>query len=195
MTLDSHDSTAATEHLRRDPVLALVIERVGELAPLPPAPSPFASLVRSVIGQQVSVKAADAIERRVRDLAPNLSASELAALPHEALRGAGLSNAKVRTVHELARRTELGVLDVEALRDAPEEDVILALSSIPGIGRWTAEMFLLFALGRPDVFSWGDGGIRRAVKQLYGEDAGPEVSEAWRPYRSLASRYLWRFLT
>lgn len=194
MTLDSHDPNAATEHLRRDPVLALVIERIGELPHLPPAPSPFASLVRSVIGQQVSVKAADAIERRVRDLAPNLSASELASLPHEALRGAGLSNAKVRTVHELARRTELGMLDVEALRDAPEEDVILALSSIPGIGRWTAEMFLLFALGRPDVFSWGDGGIRRAVKQLYGEDAGPEVSEAWRPYRSLASRYLWRFL-
>ncbi|PYE55831.1 DNA-3-methyladenine glycosylase family protein [Deinococcus yavapaiensis] len=193
MTPDS--TSAATDHLRRDPVFALVIERVGELAPLPPASSPFASLVRSVIGQQVSVKAADAIERRVRELAPNLAPHELAALPHEALRGAGLSNAKVRTVHELAHRTETGVLDIGALEGASEEDVIAALSSIPGIGRWTAEMFLLFALGRPDVFSWGDGGIRRAVKALYGEDAGPEVSEAWRPYRSLASRYLWRFLS
>ena len=178
--------------LRRDPPLAGVIAAVGEL-PWPPTPSePFASLVRSVIGQQLSVRAADSIEARVRGAAPGLSAPELAALSPDSLRALGLSWAKVRTLHALAARTAEGTLDFAALQGQDDESVIAALSGVPGIGRWTAEMFLMFAFARPDVFSWGDAGLRAAVRRLYGQAAGPQVALAWSPYRSLAARYLWR---
>ncbi len=187
------DLEAALAHLRRDPVLGGVIGRVGEL-PWPPlaAADPFASLVRSVIGQQLSVRAADSIEARVRGAAPGLSAPELAALSPDALRALGLSWAKVRTIHALAARVADGTLDFAQLEQLDDEGVIAALTSVPGVGKWTAEMFLMFALARPDVFSWGDAGLRAAVRRLYGESVGPEVALAWSPYRSLAARYLWR---
>lgn len=189
------DLEAALVHLRRDPVLGEVIAQVGELPwPTQSAADPFASLVRSVIGQQLSVRAADSIGARVREAAPGLSAAELAALAPEEMRAFGLSWAKVRTIHTLAGRVVGGTLDFERLGKLDDEGVIAALVTVPGVGRWTAEMFLMFALARPNVFSWGDAGLRAAVRRLYGE-TGPEVALAWSPYRSLAARYLWRTLS
>lgn len=188
----------ALDHLRSDPVMAALIARAdpapkagGAWWPPLARGTPFASLVRSVVGQQVSVKAAASIEGRLREAAPDLSAAQLAALSGEELRARGLSWAKVRTLHALAHRVNAGLLDFDALARADDETVIAALVTLPGIGRWTAEMFLMFALSRPDVFSWGDAGLRSAVRALYGTGAGPEVAQPWSPYRSLASRLLW----
>ncbi|ADV68633.1 DNA-3-methyladenine glycosylase family protein [Deinococcus maricopensis] len=181
----------ALQHFQRDPVLAAIVAAEGPLAPLPVSPDPFATLVRSVIGQQLSVRAANTIEARVRALAPDLSAEQLAALSAETLRAAGLSGAKVRTVHALVARVLDGTLDFERLVTLPDEDVIAALVPLPGIGRWTAEMFLMFALGRPDVFAWGDLGLRRALERHYPDLDPVLVVAAWSPYRSAAARYMW----
>ncbi len=185
----------ALDDLRADPIMAGLIARFGEVAwPPPGRGAGFAALVRGVIGQQLSVKAAASIEARVRTVAPDLSPHQLAAIAPDDLRALGLSWAKVRTVRALAERALTGLLDLDALATADDETVVAALTVVPGIGRWTAEMFLMFGLARPDVFSWGDAGLRKAVEVLYGPGAGPEVAEAWRPWRSVASLYLWRSL-
>jgi len=190
--LSDIDMDAARAHLRRDPVMAALMNRAPDLTwPPPSRGEPFAALVRAVIGQQVSVKAAASIEARVRTVTPNLAPHELAAIRGDDLRACGLSWAKVRTVHALAERAATGQLDFQSLRNAPDESVVEALVPVPGIGRWTAEMFLMFALHRADVFAWGDAGLRKALRVLYGEAAGAEVTQAWSPFRSLACRYLW----
>lgn len=174
--------------------MAGLIALHGELPPLTVSPDPFATLVRSVIGQQLSVKAAASIAARLDALSPGFRPHHLAALKEETLRGVGLSRAKVRTVHALAARVADGSLDFGRLQGAEDEAVIAALLPVPGIGRWTAEMFLMFALARPDVFAWGDLGLRRGLERLYPDADWPEVVAAWAPQRSLASRYLWRSL-
>jgi len=156
---------------------------------------PFQTLANSIISQQLSAKAADTIERRVHAIVPGFTPAGFLAASPEALRAAGLSSAKARYIVELARRVSDGRLNLEAMQDAPDEDVIAALVELPGIGQWTAEMFLIFGLRRPDVLSVGDAGLQRAVRLLFGEDATLEhVGQPWRPYRSVASWYLWRHL-
>lgn len=156
---------------------------------------PFQTLATSIISQQLSAKAADTIERRVLAIVSSFNPAGFLAAPPDALRGAGLSSAKVRYIIELAQRVNDGRLDFDALLKQADEDVIAALVDLPGIGRWTAEMFLIFGLRRPDVLALGDAGLQRAARLLYGENADLEsVGQTWRPYCSVASWYLWRHL-
>lgn len=156
---------------------------------------PFQTLANSIISQQLSAKAADTIERRVHAIVPGLTPAGFLAVAPDALRAAGLSSAKARYIVELAQRVSDGRLNLEAMQEAPDADVVAALVELPGIGQWTAEMFLIFGLRRPDVLSLGDAGLQRAARLLFGDDAKLErLGQPWRPFRSVASWYLWRTL-
>jgi DNA-3-methyladenine glycosylase II len=156
---------------------------------------PFQTLANSIISQQLSAKAAATIERRVLAVVPGFTPAGFLAVSSEALRAAGLSSAKARYIIELAQRVSAGRLDLEAMQQAPDAEVITALVELPGIGQWTAEMFLIFGLRRPDVLSLGDAGLQRATRLLFGDDAKLErVGQLWRPFCSIASWYLWRHL-
>jgi len=179
------------------PVMAELIDKHGPCTLAGREFSPFATLVTSIIGQQLSMKVAGTIERRVLALVTGeLTPQAVAALAPEKLREAGLSTAKVRYIQELASRASDGRLDLNALPQMDDETVITTLVELPGIGRWTAEMFLIFSLARPDVLSPGDAGLQRAVRQLFGEDATlQQVGPRWRPFCSVACWYLWRSLS
>lgn len=158
----------------------------------------FASLAASVVSQQLSTKAADTIWKRLTEAAGgSVNARSIAKLPLPVMRAAGLSNAKTRTLKELAKAVASG-LDLPALRHVSEEEAVRRLSAIWGIGTWTAEMFLIFALGRKDVFSVGDLGLLRSMETLYGIEKGSpkqaylSISDRWSPYRSFACLVLWR---
>ncbi|HEY0979743.1 MAG TPA: DNA-3-methyladenine glycosylase 2 family protein [Candidatus Paceibacterota bacterium] len=159
----------------------------------------FAALAASVTGQQLSVKAADTIWARLEAACGGAVTPEaIKRLRTPTLRKAGLSAAKAKTLKELSAAVLSGKLDLLALRKMPEEEAIEKLSSIWGIGRWTAEMFLMFALERADVFSPGDLGLRRAMETLYNLPKDVHVRELeaiairWSPHRTFASRVLWR---
>jgi DNA-3-methyladenine glycosylase II len=156
---------------------------------------PFQTLATSIISQQLSAKAATTIECRVRTVIPGLTPEGLSTVSPEALRAAGLSTAKVRYLKDIAHRVNEGRLELNGLLEVKDDDVITKLTEIPGIGRWTAEMFLIFGLSRPDILSLGDAGLQRAARILFGADAELErIAEAWKPYRSVASWYLWKHL-
>jgi len=178
------------------PVMAQLIDKHGSCTLAGREFSPFATLATSIIGQQLSMKAADTIERRVLALVTGeFTAQAVAALAPEKLRAAGLSQAKVGYIQELASRASDGRLNLEALPEMDDESVIATLVELPGIGRWTAEMFLIFGLARPDVLSPGDAGLQRAVRQLFGEDATlQQIGTRWCPFCSVACWYLWRSL-
>jgi DNA-3-methyladenine glycosylase II len=162
----------------------------------------YETLTMAIVGQQLSTKAAASIWEKVRELfgGKTPTAKQLLAAEPQALRDAGLSWSKVAYVRDLAERVRDGDLDLKRLPELADEDVIAELTEIKGVGPWTAEMFLIFHLGRPDVLSTGDLGIRRAIQTSYGLDElpGPEemerIAEAWRPHRTLACLYLWRSL-
>ena len=193
-----------------DPVLAGLIDRIGPMsvgererrrASARPADA-FAALVRIVVGQQLSTKAARSIYARLVELfdggAP--TPEGLLALDEETLRGVGLSGRKVSYLRDLARHVRDGELELDRLDQLSDEEVIEEIVAVRGFGRWSAEMFLIFHLERPDVISGGDLGIRRAIQLAYALDEMPtpdEVvarAERWRPNRSLASLYLWESL-
>lgn len=189
--------TRAQQHLcDRDPVLATVIERIGPLRPLKPHPhGAFAKLCQSIIGQQLSVKAAATIRGRLEERLGSWTADKVSAIDAAELRACGCSTAKVTALQSLAAGVLDGSHDLEGLRQLDDEAAITELSRMRGIGRWTAEMFLIFELRRPDVFSLGDAGLRRAIRVLYDAEADPGVTAAaWAPYRSTACRYLWASL-
>lgn len=181
-----------------DPRLAKVIEAVGPVG-LSPPPDRFAELAAAIVYQQLSLKAAGTIWGRFEQLGP-VTPEAVAGLPHERMRGVGLSNAKARYVKDLAEHVVSGRLDLHAIDDLDDEAVIEALTEVKGIGRWTAEMFLIFGMGRLDVLSTGDAGLLRAARLLAGGDGPADaetftaMSDAWRPYRSVASLYLWKSL-
>jgi DNA-3-methyladenine glycosylase II len=159
--------------------------------------------VRSIVGQQLSTKAARAIYTRLVDHfggRPPTPAEVLASDPEELRATAGLSRAKVGFLRSLAEHVLDGSLELDGLDDLPDEDVIAELVAVRGLGVWSAHMFLMFQLQRPDVLAVGDLGIRRAVMVRYGLDELPapallqEIAEPWRPYRTLACLYLWRSL-
>ncbi|MDB5195301.1 MAG: HhH-GPD family protein [Parcubacteria group bacterium] len=159
----------------------------------------FAALAGSVTGQQLSTKAADTIWGRLETACGGTVTPEaIARLRLPTLRKAGLSAAKSKTLKELSRAVRSGELDLAGLRKLPEEEAILRLNAIWGIGTWTAEMFLIFALGRSDVFSVGDLGLVRAMEALYGipmnskREVYTEIAAKWSPHRSFASLILWR---
>jgi DNA-3-methyladenine glycosylase II len=190
-----------------DSVLRVVIDSVGaDGLGDPRAGRPddhYGALVRSIVGQQLSTKAARAIYGRLTERYGGRTPTpeEVLADDPDAMRtAAGLSHAKVRYLRSLAECILDGTLDLERLDEEPDEEIIVRLTAVKGIGRWSADMFLMFHLQRPDVLPVGDLGIRRAVMLLYGLDVLPDpasmerIAEPWRPYRTLACRYLWRSL-
>jgi DNA-3-methyladenine glycosylase II len=202
------DTPTAIASLRAaDPVLAGVIDRVGPLgaarAGRPDPTDHYGALVRSIVGQQLSTKAARAIYGRLLEHfggRPPTPRKVLDADPETMRAAAGLSRAKVGFLRSLAEHVLDGRLELERLGELPDERVISELVAVKGIGEWSAHMFLMFHLERPDVMAVGDLGIRRAVERAYGLDGLPgaaqleEIAEPWRPHRTLACRYLWRSL-
>ena len=194
---------AAVAALReQDPVLRAIIDRVGPFE-ASFEPDLWWSLVDAIASQQLSVKAAATIVGRVDALVPGESRptpADLLALPDETLRACGLSGAKTRYVKDLAARWLDGSLEPERLPEMPDEEVVEHLTRVKGIGRWTAEMILIFTLARPDILPVDDLGLRVAVQRAYGLAERPgraeltEIGEAWRPFRSAATLYLWRSL-
>lgn len=203
--IDREIMAAAEAHLAAaDPVLAAMIASHGPCT-LEVETNHFASLVDAIISQQISVRAADSILRRLTETVPGgaLSPDAIMALTEDEMRAAGLSGAKVASIRDLASRIVAGTLDLPALDAAPDEEVIAALLPVRGIGRWTAEMYLIFVLGRLDVLPVGDFGFRQAVARRYalptppngGLPTGPALTalaEPWRPYRSVATWYFWK---
>jgi DNA-3-methyladenine glycosylase II len=185
---DPHD------HLRDDPDLGPLVDEYGELV-VEPHDDPFERLVVSIVRQQVSMDAAAAIRERLFDAVDATPESMTSADP-AVLRDAGLSSQKVNYVGNVAEAfTERGY-DRDYFRELTDEAVHDELTSIAGVGPWTADMFLMFALGREDVFPVGDLGIRKGMQVMFGEDTTRaemrDVAERWRPYRSYASLYVWR---
>ena len=186
------------DHLRRlDPKWEVIIDDVGPCR-LKPRPDRFGTLVRAIIGQQISSKAATSIDRRVREIAGETHEPQAILLIGEVgLRACGLSGVKARYVLNLAQAIRDGAIPLDEVHAWDEEAIVAALTSVKGIGPWTAEMFLIFALGRTDVLSVGDLGIRVGLKNFYGLDELPnpdqcrELTETWRPYRTIAMWYLW----
>jgi DNA-3-methyladenine glycosylase II len=153
----------------------------------------FDSLVASIIGQQLSVKAAATIEGRVREVVGELTPETVTNTSPDALRQAGLSHSKVAYVGHLADAFLDGTITPSVITHAPDAEVIATLTTVRGVGVWTAEMFLIFGLGRQDVWSAGDLGLTKGVRALFGEDVTPldVANERWAPYRSLAAWYVW----
>ncbi|MGN6662689.1 MAG: DNA-3-methyladenine glycosylase family protein [Solirubrobacterales bacterium] len=204
-------SAKARRHLAAaDPTMAVLIERVGKIdlstrlrrrKEERPADA-YGALLRAIVGQQLSTKAARTIYMRVLDLFGGATPSpeQLLTAREQDLRAAGLSGRKTEYVRDLASHVLGGELELDRLVELGDEEVIEEIVAVRGLGRWTAEMFLLFHLERPDVLSGGDLGIRKAVQVEYGLAEMPpptrvlEIGEPWRPYRSLASLYLWESL-
>lgn len=183
-----------------DPQLATVMSEVGPCL-LKPEGGSFAILARSILSQQISVAAARTIRRRLQALMPNrrLTANAVLDLTEDELAAVGVSNQKRRYLLDLASKVAEGEVSFRRIAKMPDEDVIECLIQVKGIGRWTAQMFLLFGLGRPDVFAPDDLGIRNAMIKIYGLDSHDKapmeaIASNWSPYRSVASWYLWRSL-
>jgi DNA-3-methyladenine glycosylase II len=196
------DHAAATRHFRKaDPVIAGVIKQVGPCT-LKPQRDRFNMLVRSIISQQISTAAARSIRAKLDALiAPEkVSPEVLARFSLEQLKSAGLSSQKATYLHDLAAKTAYGTVRLKTIGKMKDEEAIEELIQVKGIGRWTAQMFLIFSLGRPDVFPPDDLGIKMALRNLYGLSDLPTKSEAhalaapWTPHSTFATWYLWRSL-
>ncbi len=201
-------SEQAVLHLRAaDPVLAQIIEAAGPLGEArdgrPDPDDHYGALVRAIVGQQLSVSAARAIYGRLNERfggRPPTPAEILSEEPEELRAAAGLSRAKVSYLRSLAEHVISGELELDRLRELADDTVVAELVAVKGVGTWTAHMFLMFHLERPDILPVGDLGIRRAIEGAYALKALPDaaamdrVSAPWRPYRTLACRYLWRSL-
>jgi DNA-3-methyladenine glycosylase II len=204
----SSGDRSALAHLRAsDAVLAGVIEREGSLDDSPDGrpdrSDHYGALVRAIVGQQLSVLAARAIYGRLTERFGGRTPTPLEILaddPDELRAAAGLSRAKVTYLRSLAEHVQSGELELERLSKLDDETVIAELVAVKGLGMWSAQMFLMFHLERPDVMPVGDLGIRRAMQLAYGmrDLPGPDemhsISDAWSPHRTLACRYLWRSL-
>ena len=162
----------------------------------------YGALVRSIVGQQLSTRAARTIYGRLAALFGGRAPvpSELLSTDDEALRAAGLSRQKTAYLRDLAHHILDGTLELDHLHELPDEEVVARLVAVKGLGRWTADMFLMFHLGRPDVLPVGDLGVRRAAERAYGLNEIPDadrlraLAEPWRPHRTLACLYLWETL-
>ncbi len=191
---------AALNHLRKaDPVLGSIITRVGDYRPFYREPR-FETLVRAVVFQQLSGKAASTIYGRLEAACDGaITPTALLKLKPRKLRSAGLSRQKSSYVRDLARQTHSGKLDFSRLRKMDDAEVIAALTQVKGVGVWTAQMFLLFALRRPNVLPVGDLGVQTAIRRAYGKrkvtpQTVEKVGRAWHPHCSVAAWYLWRSL-
>jgi DNA-3-methyladenine glycosylase II len=191
----------ALQHLQKDPVMRTIIERVGPYTMEFREPT-FSTLVRSIVYQQLSGKVASVILKRLIDALPDgeLTPRNILRLRPDRMRKLGLSRAKTEYIRDLARRTAKGDVAFETLLELEDDAVIEHLTRVKGIGVWTAHMFLMFALQRPNVLPVGDLGMRAAIRKAYGLEALPTVKEIeqlagpWHPYCSVATWYLWRSL-
>jgi|AGTN01.1.fsa_nt_gi 3-methyladenine DNA glycosylase/8-oxoguanine DNA glycosylase len=195
MILKNFDKISAA--LSSDAVMKKLIEKYGPLE-LEPEGETFSFLASAIAGQQLSGKVADVIWKRVLKLAGEITPEILLSLKDGDLRAAGLSFSKISYIKNLASAVIEGRVRIDKFEELPDEEIIKELTSVKGIGPWTAEMFLIFSLCREDVFSAGDGGLARAIDILYGKEHAKKerlkLSESWKPYRSYASLYLWKSL-
>lgn len=186
----------AVKYLKQDVVLRPIIEVWGDLE-WEDRSDLFLALIRSINGQQLSVKAAASIFARLKELLKgDISPEKILSVTDEQLRGCGISYSKIKYMKGIATAVTNKQIDLEYIKTLSDEDVIAELTKLHGIGRWSAEMLLIFSLRRPDVFSMGDLGLKEAVKRLYGVErddlkAIEAIADQWRPYRSYACRYLW----
>ncbi len=190
----------AIAFLRQDKKMAPVIDMIGKYK-LKKRNHHFSVLVESIISQQLATGAADAIFKRFKGLYPKFpTASEILATRKSKLRQVGLSGMKIEYLKDLARHVNEGKLNMRALSRMDDEDVIAHLTQVKGIGRWTAEMFLIFSLGRQDIFPVGDLALRKGVQILFSlpeipkQDEAEKLGQRWRPYRTVATWYIWKSL-
>ncbi|SAK54315.1 HhH-GPD superfamily base excision DNA repair protein [Caballeronia catudaia] len=190
---------ACADLMKRDRILKKLIPKFGEIH-LVNLGDPFSTLARSVAGQQISTKAAQAIWERVKNACPEVHPAHFIRLGHDKLQACGLSRRKAEYILDLAQHFESGALHVDAWTSMDDEAVIAELTQIRGIGRWTAEMFLIFNLSRPDVLPLDDLGLIQAISVNYfsGEPVtrseAREVAANWEPWRTVATWYMWRSL-
>jgi DNA-3-methyladenine glycosylase II len=195
-TLD--DPAAAPAIAAADPVLARFIQRAGPYGPRPADGDPFVSLARAIVFQQLATRAAAAIHRRFVDtIGGRVTAHAILATPYESLRGAGLSNAKATSLLDLATKVDDGSVPLAGIEELSDEEIVERLTMVRGIGRWTAEMFLLFELRRPDVWPVDDLGVRHGWSLIHdlSETIKPKAlqveGDRFRPYRSVVALYCW----
>lgn len=191
----------AIRALKKDPKLARVINSVGKYQ-LKTSRNHYKSLVETIITQQLSGAAAKSISKRFQGLYVKRfpRPSDVIKTPESKLRTAGLSRMKIKYIKELSKNIESKKLKIHSLSKLSDEEVVTQLTQIKGIGRWTAEMFLIFSLGRMDVLPVGDLGVQKAVQLLSSSSKPPtaneieKMAEKWRPYRTIATWYLWKSL-
>lgn len=190
---------ASSELAQTDPVMSAFVERFSGVS-LVSRGEPFVTLARSIVGQQISVKAADSVWARFSAALPTISPSAVLATSIETLRSCGLSARKAEYLGDLARHFSDGQIHTSAWLHMSDAEIIAELTAVRGIGVWTAEMFLIFNQMRPDVFPLDDIGLQKAVAMHYCQGERPtrrrlaEYGERWRPWRSVATWYLWRSL-
>lgn len=191
--------TDVLKHFQKvDPILSSVASRVGEILVVP-ANDIFRDICSTIVGQQLSTKAADTIWSRVVSAVGEITPENILQKNVEDLRLTGISRSKASFILDLAARVKDGRLDLTKLRSLSQDEVVKTLTEVKGIGPWTAEMVLMFTLGHEDIFSTGDLGLKRAIEKLYNlESATKEdmlrISAPWAPYRTFASRVLWKSL-
>lgn len=187
--------------LKKDPVLYQVIKNVGDYK-IRKTKNPYESLVEAIITQQLSGAAAKSISRKFRQIYFNKFPKpiDVVKTPKRILRKSGLSNMKADYIKDLSKRIVSEKIDLESLSKLSDEEIISKLVEVRGIGRWTAEMFLIFSLGRLDVLPIGDLGLQKGIQKLYEFEKLPsrkqieEVASKWRPYRTIATWYVWKSL-
>ncbi|HET9946778.1 MAG TPA: DNA-3-methyladenine glycosylase [Patescibacteria group bacterium] len=185
--------------LLKDPVMAKLIKKYPEASFSNKAEKLFEDLIDSIVSQQLSIKAANTIFTRFKALFPDSfpTPQDILSTPDETIRTAGISFQKISYIKSVADAFLSDLIDTKKIQDMSDNEVIESLTQIKGVGKWTAEMILIFTLGREDVFSIGDLGIRNAITRLYGitdKKDMEKLSENWHPYRSYACWYLWRSL-
>lgn len=195
---------SAVRHLRRsDPILARVVAGHGpHRFELRTGGSHFDAIARAIVSQQLSVKAASTIHARFRELYDGAGGAPgvVARIPEKRLREAGLSRQKISYIQDLAKRVTSGELDLDRIDEMSDDELVARLTAVKGVGTWTAQMFLMFRLGRPDVLPVLDLGIQKAIQRAYGLRKRPsarqmeKIGRAWAPYRTIACWYLWRSL-
>ena len=190
----------AVELLKQDPNLTRIIERIGDYQ-IKKRNNHFAVLIESIISQQLASAAAEAIFARFKKLYPKFpTATQILNTKNTKLRSAGLSGMKIEYLKDLAQKIEDGKLKMKSLSKMTDDEIIEHLTQVKGIGRWTAEMFLIFSLGRLDVLPIGDLGLRKGVQMAFSMSELPKPKEVekigmrWKPYRSIATWYLWKSL-
>lgn len=194
-------SAQAVKFLKKDRKLAKIIRDVGQYK-ITLVKNPYESLIEAIITQQLSGKAAESISKKFRKIYGKFpKPSDVIKTPDSKIRSAGLSGMKVAYIKDLSKKIESKELRINSLKNMTDDEVILELTQIKGIGRWTAEMFLIFSLGRLDVLPVGDLGLRKGVQMLYSLSDLPQkneiekIAEKWRPYRTVATWYVWKSLS